>query len=123
MVRSNEDLAGLWVKGLSGDLQALAEVMSPDARVWHSHDAEWLTLAESGARMAEQAAAGTAPQQGFDDIRAVATSTGVLVQAVLPAGALGPDPVHIVQVLTAVNGTIHSVEEYIAPQTPLVPAP
>jgi hypothetical protein len=29
---------------------------------------------------------------------------------------MGPDPVHVVQVLTAFDGTIHSIEEYIASQ-------
>jgi hypothetical protein len=117
--RSNEDLAELWVKGLQGDVALLADVLSPDARIWHSHDGEWLTLPESAQRMAQQAAEGKAPTRGFEDVRAQVTSYGVMVQAVLPAGALGPAPVHVVQVLTAQEGTVQSVEEYLAPQAPL----
>ena len=118
MSRTNEELAALWVKGLGGDITALGGLMSPDTQVWHSPDGQWLTLTDSAARMAEQAAAGDVTAQGFADIRATATATGVLVQAKLAAGELGAEPVHVVQVLTALDGVINTVEEYIAPQSP-----
>jgi hypothetical protein len=115
VTRTNEDLAELWVKGLQGDVAVLAEVVAPDARVWHSHDSTWLTLPESAQRMAQQAAEGKAPSGGFDDVRAQVTASGTLVQGVLLAGALRPQPVHVVQVLTATEGFVVSVEEYLAP--------
>jgi hypothetical protein len=119
MGRGNDELAELWVESLkASDFKALGKLMADGVKIWHSFDGMWLTKEEGDARMAD------APQPGgdaaaslFGDVRAQATATGVLVQATMGAGGLGPQPVHIVQVLTADDGLITVVEEYIAAQS------
>jgi hypothetical protein len=119
MGRSNVELAEEWVAGLlASDFTRLGELMADDVKIWHSFDGMWLTREEGDARMsAAPPPSGDGAASMFGDVRSQATATGVLVQATMGAGAMSPQPVHIVQVLTANDGLITVVEEYIATQS------
>jgi ketosteroid isomerase-like protein len=103
------ELAERWGRGLAGDWAALAELASPDMRVWHSSDGQWLDRDESTARM-EHAAAGAPP--AFGRVSTFVTEHGFVVQATLD----GPDgATHVVQLLTVEDGRVVACEEYLAP--------
>jgi ketosteroid isomerase-like protein len=114
---TNEELAAQWVRGLSGDWSILAALASPTVRVWHSHDNLWLTSEESQARMAESGAMDAAPS--FQDVRAIATPNGFVVQGWIEGPGGGGGRNHIVQICTVEDGRIAACEEYIAPEMPL----
>jgi hypothetical protein len=110
---THDEVATRWVQGLRGDWAVLEDLSAPTMRVWHSHDDRWLTREGSEARLAESGAAGSPP--AFDDIRAVATTTGFVVQASVD-GPDGSGRMHIVQVCTVIDGHVAACEEYIAPE-------
>lgn len=110
---THDEVATRWVQGLGGEWTVLEELSAPTMRVWHSHDDRWLTREESEARLAESGAAAAPP--AFDDIRAVATTTGFVVQASVD-GLGGSGRMHIVQICTVVDGRVAACEEYIAPE-------
>lgn len=116
MSRTNDDIAEAWAKALGADLTSTGELMAPDARIWHSNDGMWITREESERRMAAAGIATKGPL--FEEVRAQPTRDGVLVQGALRPGVAGPNPMHIVQVLTVENGLVVTIEEYLAAQRP-----
>jgi hypothetical protein len=118
-IRNNAEIAQQWAAGLARDIRELGALMAPSTRVWHSHDGIWLTLAESSARIPEAPPGESVAPIAFQNVRAQATQSGVVVQATMPGGAFGSElPTHIAQVLTVENGLVVQVEEYIAAQSP-----
>jgi ketosteroid isomerase-like protein len=114
---TNEQTAQRWVQGLTGDWSILAELSSPTMRVWHSHDNQWLTRAESEVRMAE--AGPTQAPSSFENLRATVTEDGFVIQGSVVGIGGSAGVTHIVQICTVEDGRIASCEEYIAPEMSL----
>jgi hypothetical protein len=110
---TNEQVARRWAEGLAGDWMRLAEIASPDMRVWHSFDDVWLDRETSQARMAG-AGADAAPL-GFADVRTMVTERGFLVQATIERDGRHA---HVVQLLTVDDGKVTACEEDIADEAP-----
>lgn len=101
---TNGDLAAAWAAALEAGGDGTADLVTPDAKVWHNHDEAWQPFAEAGASGPADVA--------FADVRAQATERGALVQATVTVGGRR---YHVVQVLTVLDGAVDSVEEYVAP--------
>jgi hypothetical protein len=110
---THEQVARRWAEGLAGDWTGLAEIASPEMRVWHSFDDVWLDREASKARIADGGA--DAAPLGFADIRTMVTDRGFLVQATIERDG---GRAHIVQLLTVEDGKVIACEEYIADETP-----
>jgi hypothetical protein len=89
---------------------ALAEIASPEMRVWHSTDGEWLDRSTATTRMAEAQDAAPAPTV-FEVIAVHVTERGFVVQARVERAE---GRTHVVQVLTVEDELVCACEEYIA---------
>jgi len=119
MVASNEEVAALWVKGLTGDWSILEGLSSPTMRVSHSHDNLWLTREEGAARMAESSAGAPAAPPSFEDVHTLITDTGFVLRASVQGMGGQGGRTHIVQICTVRDGQLASCEEFIAPEMKL----
>ena len=110
----NEAVVERWANGLAMGMTGLDGLLSPNARIWHSTDGEWLSKDVAQQRMEDSMPVGT-DRPTFRNVRSLPTTKGGVVQ-----GTIEPVPgvaVHIVQVLTIEAGQITVLEEYVAAQS------